>query len=99
MEEANEDLYEERISSILLFHSKDTVCHNKLPLICTSSKVKLRPASDDDKLGLAGSYNERARLLCWSHFSQLADKAFNASMHNQSNFDYSELSLHVEAEM
>lgn len=35
--------------SILLFHWKDTACHNELPLICTSSTVRLRPASNDDK--------------------------------------------------
>lgn len=35
--------------SILLLHWKDTACHNELPLICTSSTVRLRPASTDDK--------------------------------------------------
>lgn len=35
--------------SILLFHWKDTACHNELLLICTSSTVRLRPASNDDK--------------------------------------------------
>lgn len=36
-------------SSILLLQWKDTACHNELLLICTSSTVRLRPASDDDK--------------------------------------------------
>lgn len=35
--------------SILWFHWKDTACHRELPLICTSSTVRLRPASNDDK--------------------------------------------------
>lgn len=35
--------------SILWFHRKDTACHKELPLICTSSTARLRPASNDDK--------------------------------------------------